>query len=231
MDIWEFIRTKLLESFIGYVASRFCIWVIGQIKWWRFSPWFKKYVIKVEQFTISQKPRKPLGIKRIGKIERTEKDEILQGWQASNLIILTGAAGSGKTGIGWQVVEVLKNGQEVVLYLDCSKISLNQEVLEYLQSNIDKGEDIEKALQKIGQNTTLYCIVDQIDHLVRTSQPSNLAQLIRKLSGLHGLRILVIVRDFEFEQSKELQDFGFQVIQSQELRIEDAIKYLESIGM
>ena len=231
MDPLDNIRIKLFESFVVYIIGRFWIWIEGQIKWWRFSPWFKKYVIKVEQFTNSQKPRKSLGIQRIGKIERLEKDEILQGWQANNQIILTGVAGSGKTGIGWQVVEVLKDKGEVVLYLDCSQIANNQEILEYLQSNIDKREEIEQALQRIGQNTTLYCIIDQIDYLVRASKPSNIAQLIRKLTVLHGLRILVVVRDFECSQSKELQDFGFPVVRSQELRVEDAITYLESIGI
>jgi hypothetical protein len=231
MDLIKFILVTLLKSLIDYGATRFLPWIAGQFKWWKYSPWFKKYAIKVEQFTNSQRPRKPLGIQRIGKIGRFEKNEILQGWQANNQIILTGTAGSGKTGISWQIVEALKEKNELVLYLDCSRISINQEILKYLQLNIDKEEDVEKALKRIGQNTTLYCVLDQLDHLIRSVQPSNLVRFINKLSNISGLRILVVVRDFEFGQSKELKDIGFPVVRSQELQIEDATKYLEIIGM
>ena len=148
------------------------------------------------------------------QIPRAEADDILAKLQATagpSLIVLTGEAGSGKSGVVREVMAGLVNREVPYLafrvdrYLSCQTRNRVGSVV------LDRDESPVSALANLAEDSASVLIVDQIDAVSEVSGRTGavkdiLLELVRETRYYGGVRCLLVCRSFDLENDPQYRE-------------------------
>jgi len=192
----ELIREHLREKQVGF-------------KDWNLDPTLKeKIAAQTKRYLNTYSPFGAGGVK-INRKEANELIEEIDKEKGARVVLLTGVAGSGKSGIIRAIVEHLKEKEIVHLafrvdqHLDCQtpeKIGL--ELLERNESPVI-------TLHGVSQSRPSVLIVDQVDAISEVSGRKGAVKnaILEFLDGLRALntKIILVCRDFDLDNDSRLK--------------------------
>jgi len=151
-------------------------------------------------------------------IERDETQEIWNQLFDKKAILLTGEAGSGKSGIGVEIYKRCKENDIFVLLLDVRRFSEIESKNE-ISSKIGLVENIKTVFSSIQKIDNYLLIIDQLDSVCGTSLGNLMVEFAIECKNFHQTSVLVISRHGEIEQSllRNLLEADFEEIQCKEI--------------
>ena len=210
--VFEFLSNYLLENLNTNITTESVRkWISECIPFklrLSLDPTFQRKIINANQrYLLSYTP---FGFAK-QQIQRPESlcvvDEILSA-NGPSLIILTGDAGSGKSGIVRHAMAELKNRNvphlafRIDRYLSCTSGNhIGRKLLECDQSPVS-------ALETLAKNKTSVLIIDQIDAVSETSGRTSavkevLLELVAEAGHYGDVRCLLVCRDFDLENDPQ----------------------------
>lgn len=162
------------------------------------------------------------------EVERIEA-QLLQGKQ----VMLTGDAGTGKSGIAAYLVQRARNANRVVLFLDARHIGHTHSEMEFRQHLGLRGP-VANAIARAGRYKGCSLIIDQLDNTIGTSSSRLLIDLAASCHSLESVEVVVISRkreSHEVQLLKKLADEGFVELTSFELDDSRVIELLGQLGI
>jgi len=167
----------------------------------------------------------PLPRKEIALIE----DQLRQ----AKAVLLTGDAGTGKSGIGVKLVHSARTEGKAVLYLDARRVGHVQSESQ-LRQHLALSGRVSDALCRIGQGKGCRLIIDQLDSTAGQASSSLLADLAIECSNLAEVDVVVISRKpegYEEQLLQRLVEAGFVELTSYPLSEADAVALLDRLGI
>lgn len=153
-------------------------------------------------------------------INRKETTEILN-WinkpleeEESNICILAGNAGTGKTVILKDIFDLLNSKNIPVLGLKADKKTLDKKNRDKSILCFDEDVQLKNIFQRLlVNNETVVLLIDQIDALSQSlstnrEQINIYTSLINQLSQINGLRIIISCRIFDLHHDGELRQYA-----------------------
>lgn len=215
-------------------------------------PWiiagFRKLVIKFKWRGISKKARDvalaihyyswinlkntPQAIKTIGNIERKEISEIETFWDSSDLpVVLTGEAGSGKSGVALRLGRKLALQGIPVLFITATDFPEDSDPVPFLQNRLAIDSPLIDSLQKLSIERSFVMIIDQLDSVAGTDLCKNLVSLLKSIAGIPKISILAVSRSYDLEHDISISSVDFQRIIVNEFSDEQAVEFLTEINI
>lgn len=233
-----------MEAFITWLCGFLLSWFLDKI----FEP-FKEYLegkfslgkhtreidtIKrsFERYSRQHLKQNQYSIPRIGHIERNEIREIINAWgNGVNGILLTGTAGSGKSGLVLDLAKALQRRGTPILFIRATDFHSIADPASAIKQRLSSNKDLGESLSIIGSEQECVVIVDQLDSASESISLAGFVSLLKSIQDFTGVRVLAVSRIYEAENSKIIKDLGFSRIESRELEIETAQTYLRIIGI
>lgn len=130
-------------------------------------------------------------------------------------VVLTGEAGSGKTGIGRMLISAARIGEKEALFLDARRVEHVRNESE-LRQHLSLTKPVADEIGRIGSEG-FRLLVDQLDSAVGLPSARVLTELAIDCSTLPGVEVVVISRNREGHESKlvaQLTAAGFSELES-----------------
>ncbi len=134
-------------------------------------------------------------------------------------VVLTGEAGSGKTGIGRILISAARMGEKETLLLDARRVEHVRNESE-LRQHLSLTRPVAEEIGRIGSDKGFRLLIDQLDNAVGLPSARVLTELAIDCSTLPGVEVVVISRNREGHESKllsELTAAGFSELESRQL--------------
>ena len=155
----------------------------------------------------------PFGLadQQIARAEATTVFESLRAVDGPSLVLLTGEAGSGKSGVAREIMDNLKTCEiphlafRIDLYLSCrTGKEIGNDV-------IDRSESPVSVLANLTEDGTAILIIDQIDAVSEITGRTGavketLFELIRETQHYGNVRCLLVCRNFDLENDSRYRD-------------------------
>lgn len=171
-------------------------------------------------------------IPRIGHIERGEVSDIANAWKNGvSGIILTGTAGSGKSGLVLDLAKELQRIGTPVLFIRATDFSSIADPAAAIKQRLSSNKDLGESLAILGTEQECVVIVDQLDSVSESVSLAGFVSLLKSICEFNGVRVLAVSRIYEAENSKFIKELGFSRIESRELDIKTAQAYLNILGI
>lgn len=148
-------------------------------------------------------------------------------------VVLTGDAGTGKSGIAAQLIASAEANGSATILLDARRVGSCQNEGQVRQHLGLKGP-VAAAVQRMGRYRGCRVIIDQMDSVVGSPAAQLLVELAMDVSGCGGVQVVVISRRNEkHEQAmvRELLDAGFVELASHPLGETESKAALLIIGI
>lgn len=148
-------------------------------------------------------------------------------------VVLTGEAGTGKSGIASELAKSSIEKGQICLFLDARSATHIQDESQ-LRGYFDLNEPIHEAIKKIGRFKKLRFVIDQLDNIVGTKAADILTSLVKESVAFEGVEAVVISRKRESHEAKLLEGLtkaGFVEITSKPLSIIDTTEILTKLGI
>jgi nucleoside phosphorylase len=166
-------------------------------------------------------------------IPRNEVEDVEDQLKLGRSVVLTGAPGTGKTGIGQVLAISARAGGKEVLLLDARRVEhIGDEA--QLGNFFSLEESVFKEIGRLGLVGGCRLIIDQLDSVVTLPAAKVLTQLAADCSALNGVEIVVISRGEEDHEAKlisALTASGFVELESRQLSETDADELLTKLGI
>lgn len=138
------------------------------------------------------------------QISRKEVDEVISNLREDNSVIVTGSAGTGKSGILDIVADEFQNLH--VFFLDARQISEVANESQFRDEFGTKGS-LANCVGRAGLHHGCLLIVDQIDNIGATPAAEILVDFVDEVSDKAGVRTVVGCRDWELDNRREFEHF------------------------
>lgn len=166
-------------------------------------------------------------------IEREETGDIRNQLEQFTPVLLTGDAGSGKSGIAVAVADNHRNHGTQVLLIDARQLgSVNNQAA--FRSYFELSEPLYDAIEWQGKEGGVLIILDQVDTMVSAANIDLMINLLIDCSTFDGVQVLAISRRREALEQRTLRpllDTGFQEIVCRPLKLEIVAEVLGNMGM
>ncbi|MEO7717948.1 MAG: SMEK domain-containing protein [Capsulimonas sp.] len=167
----------------------------------------------------------PISREIVGVIE----DKIENG----NSVLITGDAGSGKTGVAYALCSPCRKSIEKVIYFDARRYSNVTDFLS-LDREIGLNNSLINAIERLGRLFGCRLIIDQLDSVSADRAGGVFANLAQKCLRLHGVKVVVLSRRSEASEIKLtdiLINAGIQEIICEDLPDPVIVDIFKSIGL
>lgn len=166
-----------------------------------------------------------------GSIERAEVKQIEDQLDLEKSVVLTGEAGTGKSGIARQLA---LNTEKTALFLDARRLGRVQFKKE-LSEHINLNGPLNVAVRKTAKTNGCRVIIDQLDNSIGLPISSILKDLLLDIKDVEGLDIIVVSRKREAHEIQYLDNLlsleSFVELTSKPLSVENARKLLTQMGV
>jgi hypothetical protein len=207
-------------------------WGINRYRWRKIPKPAQEIAFSFHSYSWHDLHQSAPTIREIGVIDRPEIRQILDIWESSGApILLTGSAGTGKTGIALRLAQLLENEGTPVLYILATNLPVNQEPATAIQSRLALNLTFGEAFAKLSKERTCSLIIDQLDSVSETELCKNLVSLLKAISGFPNTKILAVSRAIELDYDSDIASLNFQTLESENLTSEQAIAYLSTLGL
>jgi hypothetical protein len=148
-------------------------------------------------------------------------------------VLLTGDAGTGKTGIGVVLTEsALRTGVPTLL-LDSRRLE-DVSTEQQLAQEFGVSGSLIDEIARLGEKTAVRIVIDQLDNVVGKSIASILSEFAVDCLERRGIQIVVISRKRESFENSVLQPLlraGFVEVECTELSIESVLQEFARLGI
>ncbi|MGH9906286.1 MAG: hypothetical protein ACRD8U_11980, partial [Pyrinomonadaceae bacterium] len=166
-------------------------------------------------------------------IRRSEVEDVEDQIQLQRSVLLTGDAGTGKSGIGHMLVLSARSEGKEVLLLDARRVEHVKDEAD-LRKSLSLVESVSREVGRIGSLRGCRLIIDQLDSVVTLAVATVLTDLALDCTGQAGVEVIVISRKREGHESKLLKPLtakGFVELESRGLTEAAAVRLLTDIGI
>ena len=165
---------------------------------------------------------------------RNEVEKIENHLSQKKNVILTGEAGTGKSGIAALLTYGSLRAKKNILLVDARQLG-NIKTEGELRSFFNLKGPLYAAIERIGKHMGLRIIFDQMDNITGTESANLIVTLIEEcVQRSTGLEIIVICRNKEVHEKDLLERFinmGFKEVISYELNEERVKTFLKNVGI
>lgn len=164
---------------------------------------------------------------------RAEVSTIEDQLKLAKPVILKGAPGTGKSGIGVLLARAALDIGKAVLLLDARHVHHIEDEAG-LRRFFSINEPVSYAIARLGREHGCRLIIDQLDNTIDLAIARVLVGLALECSRATGVEVVVISRDREGHESRLLQSLtaeGFVELESRQLNEEEAQAALVQIGI
>ncbi len=194
------------------------------------SPVEQAFEYRTKQ-AIAQAQLKITGLSR--SFERSEVGYIEDQLKLGKPVVLTGDAGSGKTGIAALTAKKARRRKKRILVLDALRV---QHVADEagLRTFFSATEPLVTIIMGLAKPRGFRLVIDQLDNTIGLPVSRILIELACDCSGLRDVEVVVISRKKESHESRLLQKListGFVELESRELRETEAEEALKLLGI
>jgi len=222
----------LLSWFLDKISEPLKEWLEGKFSRGKHIREIDTIKQSFERYSRQYLKQNQYSINRIGHIERNEVGKIINAWgNGVNGIILTGTAGSGKSGLVLDLAKTLHRRGTPVLFIRATDYYSIADPASAIKQRLSNNKDLGEALSIIGSEHECVVIVDQLDSVSESISLAGFVSLLKSIQDFPGIRVLAVSRVYEAENSKLIKDLGFSRIESRELDVETAQSYLRAIGV
>jgi hypothetical protein len=168
-----------------------------------------------------------------GSFPREEVARVEEQLQNGKPVILTGDAGTGKSGIGSKLARSAGEKGAAVLFLDARCVGHIQNEAQ-LRQHFDLNGSIHSAIERVGRYDGCRLIVDQLDNVAGSVSATVLVDLAIDCSKLEGVEVVVISRKREAHEAKLLEGLigeAFVELTSYPLNEGKVRKALDQLGI
>jgi hypothetical protein len=143
-----------------------------------------------------------LGGKTLIRSQAQQTLEQINSPQGAGIIILTGVAGSGKSGVIREIIKELIDQETTVLAFRIDHFLDKRTSQEIGQSLLNRQESPISTLKGLSPNTTSVLIIDQLDAVSEVSGRDGLAksaifELLNEAKAYGGVRVIVACRSYD----------------------------------
>ena len=149
-------------------------------------------------------------------------------------IVLTGDAGTGKSGIAAKIAQNAKGAGKAILLVDAREVGYCQTEKD-IKDYLDLFDSIKASIQQVCSAMNCRVVIDQLDNIAGLKSARILSELIQDLvNGIEGLEIMVVCRNKELHEQDLLSQLllgGLTEIICNEMKDEQVITTLALLGI
>ncbi len=224
---------------IANIVIQVISWIIAgyqkiknKIKWQGISQNARDIALAIQNYSWANLHNTPQNIKTIGNIVRPEIIEIENFWDSSDSpLILTGDAGSGKSGIALRLGKKLSLQSIPVLFIVATDFTDDSDPVPILQNRLAINSSLVDSLQKLSMEQSFVVIIDQLDSVAGTDLCKNLVSFIKSIAGIPKIKILVVSRYYDLEHDTSISSIDFIRITVNEFSDKQAIDFLAELNI
>jgi hypothetical protein len=206
--------------------------IINRVKWRSVSKEARDIASAIHSYSWTNLQQTAPIIKYVGLINRPEIKLIKEHWQSSDTpILLFGGAGTGKSGIALRLGQILSKDGMPVLFLRATEFPNEQDPVVFIQNRMAIHIPLIDAIAQLSKERPCSIIVDQLDSVAGTDLGKSLIGFLKSLAGLQNVKVMAVSRLYETTKDPDVNNLGFQKIESGLLSTENAINYLSLIGL
>lgn len=153
-------------------------------------------------------------------------------WQGKP-VVLTGDAGTGKSGVGMKLAQAASKKGAIVLLLDARHLGHVRDETQ-LRQYLGLNGPVHSAIERIGQHRKCRFIIDHLDSIAGLGPAAPLVDLAMECCQFEGVQVVVISRKqaaHEKDLLKKLTDTGFVEVASHPLSKSMAVEELRRLGI
>ncbi len=166
-------------------------------------------------------------------LPRREMAWIEEQLEQGKSVVLTGDAGTGKSGIAAQLTDSAQASGLTVLLFDARRVGSCQDEAQ-IHQHLGLNGPVASAIRRMGSYKGCRVILDQLDSAVGTPAARLLLELATDVSGHKGVQFVVVSRKSEKHEQRmthELSEAGFTELTSHPLGESDAQEVLSNLGL
>lgn len=166
-------------------------------------------------------------------IYRRESEQIITQLNMSRSVLLTGEAGTGKSGISVYLVNEAKRRKILPILIDARRIIEINNITD-LREHFDIEESVIDGIEWLGEVDGVWIIVDQFDNIAGTRGCSVLSDVLIESSIKPGVSTVVISRHREANERNALRLFlesGFLELTCANIPEDDIRGVLSNVGV
>lgn len=166
-------------------------------------------------------------------IDREEADEVLEQLGLGRPVLLTGEAGTGKSGIAVALVSGLADQEVRPLLIDARRLAAASNSAA-ITEHFELSEPLVSAIRRQAGEAGMRVVMDQVDTMVTSDGIGAIMDLLIDCSDLAGVEVVAISRRKvakEVSALRPLIDAGFQEIVCRPLRAEVVTEVLAKRGL
>lgn len=197
--------------------------------------WTQQIIEGIKAETIRARQNVSLEIPGIGLVERAEIEEAEAALKDKRLVLITGEAGTGKSGIGALLADNCNvDGGKTALLLDAKRIASTQSQSDSsLRELLGIRSSAAACLNRVAKHGGCRLIIDQIDNVFRLPAAEVLLNLVRDCMQYGSIEIVLIARSnstLTQDLLTRLQSLSPVVIESKPIDDQTTLKLLEALG-
>lgn len=166
-------------------------------------------------------------------IYRDEVNHIEEQLKDGKVVLLTGEAGTGKSGIAAQLTGLYSSHGGATLLIDARDIaSITTEI--DLRGYLSLRGSVSSAIGRVGRYKGCRLIIDQLDNVIGRPVTQRVLELVRECHLNQGVQIIIVSRRREGYEAQLLNEFanlGSAEFQSRPLDDVQASSYLQRLGI
>lgn len=166
-------------------------------------------------------------------LARDEVSTIEDQLKAGKQVLLTGEAGTGKSGIGAMLARAAQAEGRGVLLLDARRVGHIKSEYDF-RKHFNINSAVEDAIDRVAHKRGCRIIIDQFDNAVGTLAADHLTALAKASCQIVNTETIVISRKIEYHERAALEDLrvaGFIDLFSQPLTEVKVADVLEQLGI
>lgn len=166
-------------------------------------------------------------------LPREEIERIEEQLKQGKAVVLTGEAGTGKSGIGKKLADSATQRGIVAFLLDARRVGHIRSPDE-LRQYFGLNGPFDAAIARVGRHKKCRLIIDQLDNIAALSSATLLVELAIDCYGCEGVEIIVISRKregYEANLINKLTTTGFVVLTSYPLNQDAVLDALNRLGI
>lgn len=139
-----------------------------------------------------------------GPLARSEVSYIEDQLEAGKHVLLTGEAGTGKSGIGVLLARTAQAGGRYVLLIDARRLGHVRNENDF-RKHFNLHSPIEEAVAQVARKRRCLVIIDQFDNAARTTSAEFLTRLVLACYRIKNTETVVISRKVEYHEEESLK--------------------------
>lgn len=233
----EWIKDNWSEILIGIVGGTIIVIISGGYSWLKSIAGNrlkkKDNIQKIDTYSRKRISPNEYMMKILGKIERIEITEIQESWEGgNNNLLLVGEGGAGKSGIVNNLAAQLRNDKSnLILFIDARDYIHKNNLVNALETDIILSSSLSESIIDIAKDKTCYLIIDQLDSIIESEIFGDFILWMKSLKDYQKIRILGVVRSYEFKEKIEFASLEFKKIISKEITEEMVRHYFSELNI